>query len=80
MHRRNTEANTPGNTGNTSREMPVHSDVWDRDYPRIQIRTIEELLDGKQFEIPKHHSTYEPAERVRRPEGRQGRLDEVVGA
>ncbi|MCH8206384.1 MAG: restriction endonuclease [Chloroflexi bacterium] len=57
-----------------------HSDVWDRDYPKIQIRTIGELLEGKQFDIPPRPSMYEPAERVRSSEGRQGRLDEAVGA
>ena len=57
-----------------------HSDIWGKDYPKIQIRTVGELLEGKQFDIPRHPSMYEPAERVRRPEGRQGRLDEAVGA
>ena len=30
-----------------------HSEIWQRDYPRMQIRTIAELLDGQDFEIPR---------------------------
>ena len=33
-----------------------HSDVWQRDYPRLQIRTIGELLEGRAFDIPYHPS------------------------
>ena len=51
-----------------------HSDVWQRDYPKIQIRTVEELLDGTLFEMPAHQPMYQPAQRVARPEGEQGRL------
>jgi len=29
-----------------------HSEVWNRDYPRIQIITVEELLDGVEVKIP----------------------------
>ena len=55
-----------------------HSDVWQKDYPKIQLRTIAELLDGKDFELPPHPSVYQAAERVRRPQGRQARMDEAV--
>ena len=48
-----------------------HSEIWQRDYPRTQIRTISELLEGHAFDIPPHPSMYQPAQRVRRPEGRQ---------
>ena len=48
-----------------------HSEIWQRDYPRMQIRTISELLEGDAFDIPPHPSMYQPAQRVRRPEGRQ---------
>ena len=51
-----------------------HSDLWQRDYPKIQIRTVEELLDGTLFEMPAHQPMYQPARRVARPEGEQGRL------
>ena len=55
-----------------------HSEVWQKDYPKIQLRTIEELLAGKDFELPPHPSVYQAAERVRRPQGRQARMDEAV--
>ena len=55
-----------------------HSDVWQKDYPKIQLRTIRELLDGKEFELPPHPSVYQAAERVRRPQGWQARMDEAV--
>ena len=55
-----------------------HSDVWQRDYPKIQLRTIAELLEGNTFELPPHPSMYQAAQRVRRAEGRQGRMGETV--
>ena len=55
-----------------------HSEVWQRDYPKIQIRTIEDLLTGNTFDIPPHPSMYQAAQRVRRPEGRQSGLEEAV--
>ena len=51
-----------------------HSEVWQRDYPKIQIRTVEELLAGKVFEMPAHQPMYQPSRRIARPEGEQGRL------
>ena len=50
------------------------SEVWQRDYPKIQIRTIEELLNGRTFEIPAHPSTYQAAQRIRRAEEGQRKL------
>ena len=55
-----------------------HSDVWQRDYPKIQVRTIADLLDGNTFDMPPHPSMYQPAQRVRRPQGRQSTLDDAV--
>ena len=54
-----------------------HSDVWQRDFPKVQIRTVTELLDGRGFELPQHPSMYQPAQRVERPEGRQAGLEEA---
>ncbi len=48
-----------------------HSEIWQRDYPRMQLRTIAELLEGRAFDIPPHPSMYQPAQRVRRSEGSQ---------
>ena len=56
-----------------------HSTIWKKDYPKIQIRTVAELLNGKQFELPAHTSAYQAAERVTRSEGGQGSLDEADG-
>ena len=52
-----------------------HSELWQRDYPKIQIRTVGELLDGKSFEMPNPSSTYKPAPRVKAKKGRQGKLN-----
>ena len=52
-----------------------HSETWQRDYPKIQIRTIHDLLTGSPFDIPPHPSMYQPAQRVHRPEGKQSSLD-----
>ena len=53
------------------------SEVWQRDFPKLQIRTVAELLDGRGFELPQHPSMYQPAQRVERPEGRQAGLEEA---
>ena len=29
-----------------------HSDVWQRDFPKVQLRTIEEMLSGNGFDLP----------------------------
>ena len=55
-----------------------HSDIWQRDYPRMQIRTISELLEGQDFDIPQHASMYQPAQRVHHPEGRQATMPDTV--
>ena len=57
-----------------------HSDLWNQDYPRIQIRTVAQLLEGQSFELPPRQPMYQPAERVRRSEGRQGTLEELTGS
>ena len=51
-----------------------HSDVWQKDYPRLQIRTIGELLAGNGFEMPPHPPMYRESQRVKSDEGEQGRL------
>ncbi len=50
------------------------SDLWQRDFPKIQLRTIDELLAGHSFDLPPRQLMYQPAERVRSPEGEQGEL------
>ena len=49
-----------------------HSDIWQRDYPKLQLRTIADLLAGNNpFEVPKHASMYQAAQPVQRTQGRQ---------
>ena len=54
-----------------------HSALWQRDYPKLQIRTIAELLAGNSFELPQHPSMYQPSQRHRPSQGRQGTLQEA---
>jgi site-specific DNA-methyltransferase (adenine-specific) len=57
-----------------------HSEVMGRDYPRVQIITIGELLHGKQPQMPPHFSPYRLAEqRKRQGQGQQRGLFEEVG-
>ena len=55
-----------------------HSDLWQTDYPKIQIRTVGELLEGRAFEVPRNPQTYQASQRIPRSEGEQGRLDEAA--
>jgi site-specific DNA-methyltransferase (adenine-specific) len=41
-----------------------HSEGWHRDYPRIQILTVEELLAGKQVDMPPSGITFKQAGRM----------------
>jgi site-specific DNA-methyltransferase (adenine-specific) len=52
-----------------------HSDRWQKDYPKIQILTVEELLGGKQPQLPPWASGgFAKAPKVSRQEGEQGGL------
>src|SRR5205823_14229925 len=41
-----------------------HSPGWNKDYPRLQILTIEDLLSGKQLEMPQTSITFKQAEKM----------------
>ena len=56
-----------------------HSELWQRDFPKIQLRTIADLLADRGFDLPPRQPMYRPAERVRPPEGEQGALEELAG-
>lgn len=44
-----------------------HSDLWQKDYPRLQIVTIEELLNGKVIDMPKSiPSQFKQAKKVKK--------------
>lgn len=51
-----------------------HSPGWDKDYPKIQILTIEELLHGKTVDMPPQTQTsvtFTKAPKVSKKEGEQ---------
>ncbi len=56
-----------------------HSDLWQRDFPKIQLRTVSEMLAGQGFDLPPRPAGYQPAQRVRRSQGRQSSLEELAG-
>ena len=51
------------------------SELWQKDYPKIQILTIEQLLNGEQVQMPPAHGTFKRAEKVKKVEGSQSELD-----
>ena len=52
-----------------------HSPGWNRKFPRVQILTIEALLDGEQPQMPPAWGTFKQAQRVQEPQAKQGTLD-----
>ena len=56
-----------------------HSDLWQRDFPKLQIRTIADLLAGRSFDLPPRQPAYQPAERARPAQGEQGAMRELGG-
>ena len=51
-----------------------HSPIWDKDYPKIQTLTIEELLSGKTVDMPPQtqtNVTFAKAQRIPQKEGEQ---------
>jgi site-specific DNA-methyltransferase (adenine-specific) len=42
-----------------------HSPLWDRDYPRIQIRTVNQLLNGSGLDMPPSNVSFLQAKRAR---------------
>ena len=51
-----------------------HSEGWHKDYPRIQILTVEELLEGKQVNMPPSGITFKQAEALHQETTDQGGL------
>jgi site-specific DNA-methyltransferase (adenine-specific) len=55
-----------------------HSPIWNKDYPRIQILTIEELLHGKTVEMPplaQTNVTFTRAQKISKKHGEQMKLE-----
>lgn len=49
-----------------------HSDLWQKDYPRIQILTIEDLLSDKGIDLPPSaHGTFKQSERINKKDASQ---------
>jgi len=47
------------------------SELWQKDYQRIQILTIDQLLSGVEVDMPAAHGTFKQAKRVKTQEGTQ---------
>ncbi len=53
-----------------------HSQSWGRDYPRIQILPVADLLHGAEVKMPQAYGTFKQAQKARQaPEGHQPALD-----
>jgi len=58
-----------------------HSPVWNKDYPKIQIITIKELLKDKTVDMPPQEQTivtFTKAKRISTPEGEQLSLEDKI--
>jgi site-specific DNA-methyltransferase (adenine-specific) len=51
-----------------------HSSGWNKDFPRIQIFTIAELLHGAEVKMPPQFGTFKQAQRVQQAEAEQAEL------
>jgi len=51
-----------------------HSPGWNKDYPRIQILTIEELLHNAELKMPPQFGTFRQAQRVQQTGAEQAEL------
>jgi site-specific DNA-methyltransferase (adenine-specific) len=50
-----------------------HSPIWDKEYPKIQILTIEDLLHGKTVDMPPQaqtNVTFTKAQKISKKEGK----------
>ncbi len=56
-----------------------HSPGWNKDYPRIQILTIEELLHNAEVKMPPQFGTFKQAQRVQQADALQGELGLSTG-
>jgi site-specific DNA-methyltransferase (adenine-specific) len=51
-----------------------HSPGWNRDYPKLQILTIADLLGGAQVQMPPASMTFKQAEKIKPANTAQGEL------
>ncbi|MGI8588984.1 MAG: DNA methyltransferase [Chloroflexia bacterium] len=52
-----------------------HSEGWGQDYPRIQILTTSDLLQGVPVKMPPQHGTFKQAQKVQAGGAQQGEYD-----
>lgn len=52
-----------------------HSPAWDRNYPKVQIYTIDDLLSGKRIDAPPQYGTFKKAGRVQADGAEQHGMD-----
>jgi hypothetical protein len=52
----------------------IHPPYGKKNYPRVQILTIEEILNGAEVKMPPSYGTFKKAERVKKIEGKQGEM------
>jgi hypothetical protein len=64
---------TAGMLADAVHSEPYYSELWDKNYPSIQIRTVGELLEGKDFDLPPTESPMKKATRIK-DEGKTERL------
>ncbi len=55
------------------------SPFWNRKYPRLQILTVADILNGKKVEMPTRDLIFAKPEREREQEGEQGTLPRMTG-
>ncbi|MBX3266908.1 MAG: restriction endonuclease [Acidobacteria bacterium] len=53
-----------------------HSEGWNKDYPKIQILTVEDILNGKQPDLPPSIATFKQAAKVSGDDKSQNQLFE----
>lgn len=51
------------------------SDFWQKQYPRLQILTVEQLLAGAAVQMPPETGTFLAAQKIKKAEGSQGMLE-----
>lgn len=51
------------------------SELWQRDFPRLQILSIEDLLQDKQILMPPAYGVFKKAQRIKKNEGTQTEFD-----
>ncbi|MGA3094353.1 MAG: DNA methyltransferase [Dehalococcoidales bacterium] len=56
---------TAGMLADAVHSEPYYSELWDKSYPSIQIRTVGELLAGKGFDLPPTENPMKKASRIK---------------